>query len=381
MKEKRFAELCKEVEKCNICKNIMFTPHLLDSNCFVKEAGSASYINRWNIIQGSLDADIMVIGQDYGNSNETNFVTDKYLKRLIFDVFGIDIENKSSRLFFTNVANCYRKNKSTGVINTGCLALCANKFMSRLIDIISPKVIVALGQRTFEALACCENARLICKNPTNKCDNKDNFETIIGFDYCLVLGDNFEIPVFPVYHPGSNSNMNRPYEKQRNDWLRVKNYLDNYSGGKRKHFVYHHNMFGPSCEVAGVNRPEDFEIYCHLEHKVCAPTKCNDCEYHNHSEMGNGICCYWEEFYENVSDEHYTVQNSDAYLEFERVERNMKNHLVSANNAHKYDKYRENFIKAVKEMASRPNLYNLDDCVVWPDDDADLEIIKKELEK
>ena len=28
-----------------------------------------------------------------------------------------------------------------------------------------------------------------------------------------------------------------------------------------KHLVYHHNMFGPSCEIASLNNDEDFKIY------------------------------------------------------------------------------------------------------------------------
>ncbi len=222
-----YLKLCEDVRACSVCQNILFTPHIENSDFLTHDTkiNNETYINRWNFLQDSLDAEIMVIGQDYGYCGETSFVTDKTLKRLFLDVFSIDIDEKSPHLYFTNIANCYRRHKSTGNINKGCLALCANKFMTRLIDIISPKVIIVLGQDTFNALACCDKSKLICKNPTeSRADN--NFSTIVKFDYSLVLEDGKEISVFPVYHPGSNGRINRPYEKQLEDWTKISKHIE-----------------------------------------------------------------------------------------------------------------------------------------------------------
>ena len=87
----------------------------------------------------------------------------------------------------------------------------------------------------------------------------------------------------------------------------------------KKHLVVHHNMFGPSCEVAGINNPCDFEIYCYREHKICVPT-CENCKYFAGSEMGKGIACEWQETYEAVSGDEHFVQHDEAYFEFQRVE-------------------------------------------------------------
>ena len=87
-----------------------------------------------------------------------------------------------------------------------------------------------------------------------------------------------------------------------------------------KHLVKHHNMFGPSCEIAGLNNEEDFKIYCHLERKICIPTKCDRCKYFAGDEMGKGICCEWEESYDHVSVEDYPVQHDEVYFELQRVE-------------------------------------------------------------
>ena len=86
------------------------------------------------------------------------------------------------------------------------------------------------------------------------------------------------------------------------------------------HLVQHHNMFGPACEVASACNEDDFKIYCHKEHKICIPQKCTECEYFGHSEMGTGICCIWEETYEDVSGDDHVVRHDEAYFEFQRVE-------------------------------------------------------------
>ncbi|MBE7033199.1 MAG: DUF1643 domain-containing protein [Ruminococcaceae bacterium] len=105
----------------------------------------------------------------------------------------------------------------------------------------------------------------------------------------------------------------------------MQTFIKNWGNSKmkkteKKHLVYHHNMFGPSCEVAHLNNEEDFKIYCHLEHKICKPTKCNSCGYFFGDEEGKGKCCVWEETYDSVSDEHHPVQWDEAYFEFQRVE-------------------------------------------------------------
>ena len=87
-----------------------------------------------------------------------------------------------------------------------------------------------------------------------------------------------------------------------------------------KHLVKHRNMYGPSCEVASGNNKDDFKIYCHNEHKVCIPKKCGKCEYFGGSEMSYGICCIWEESYEDVSSDEHIVQHDEVDMEFQRVE-------------------------------------------------------------
>lgn len=89
---------------------------------------------------------------------------------------------------------------------------------------------------------------------------------------------------------------------------------------EKRHLVSHHNMYGSSCEVASENDEYDFKIYCHKEHEICVPKKCDKCEYFGGSEMGKGICCIWEESYNDISGDEHVVKHDEAYMEFQRAE-------------------------------------------------------------
>ena len=243
-KEAEFKALCEDVKKCTICHKVKFSPHLVNSDFLSHEKSSdeTDYVNKWNIAKWNPNKgyhgdkiDIMIIGQDYGafENNNDESPTDINLKKLIFNELKIDINDENHRLFLTNMANCYRQKKSTGKINKGCLYLCTHKFMGRLIKIISPKVIIVLGQDTFDALAFCDGAELICANPSTTNKN-NNFSTIIEISgYKLVFENGLEIPVFPVYHTGKLGNMNSSKNQKTNnnnneenfDWKKIAEHL------------------------------------------------------------------------------------------------------------------------------------------------------------
>lgn len=232
-KKEAFRRLVEDVANCHICEKLVTLPHVHNSEYLENDDHGLStehpYINRWNLWQGGLDADIMVIGQDYGtkedgnafevcNYTDTANPTDNRLKQLFKCAFGIDINSKDERLFFTNMANCYRHRKTSGGMNSAWLPICANKFMSRLIEIIRPKTIIVLGRAAFEALYCMEDLKIVCLDSVN--GGKDSYSEIISHRFQIDL-DGAKINVFPVFHPGSNSKINRSKEQQIKDWKRI----------------------------------------------------------------------------------------------------------------------------------------------------------------
>lgn len=232
MKNERFKALAEDVCRCHICENLVTLPHLKNSEKLINDDHGLNdkqpYVNRWNLWQGDLNADIMVIGQDYGQmEDDPNFnrsigddsnPTDKKLKQLFQTCFNFDLDSKTAPLFFTNMANCYRVQRTSGGMHSGWLPLCANKFMARLIRIIRPKIIIVLGRVAFEAFYCMDGLPLICLDAAEK--GKESFDEIIQHRYRLDL-DGENIDVFPVFHPGSNSQINRTFDRQLEDWKKI----------------------------------------------------------------------------------------------------------------------------------------------------------------
>ena len=231
MKNDEFRRLVEDVSKCHICERLVTLPHIENGECLENDDHGLDtdrpYINRWNLWQGNLDADIMVIGQDYGQKEDgvaievcsyadsTNH-TDRKLRELIECAFDKSIDEMP--LFFTNMANCYRKKRTSGGMHSGWLPICANKYMERLIRIIRPKIIIILGRSAFEALHCMENLAVECLDSIKS--GKESYAEMIQHRYQIDLGDE-KIDVFPVYHPGANSQMNRTFDQQLEDWKKI----------------------------------------------------------------------------------------------------------------------------------------------------------------
>ena len=231
MKKDEFRRLVEDVSRCHICERLVTLPHIENSERLENDDHGLDtdrpYINRWNLWQGNLDADIMVIGQDYGQKEDgvaievcsyadsTNH-TDRKLRELIECAFDKSIDEMP--LFFTNMANCYRKKRTSGGMHSGWLPICANKYMERLIRIIRPKIIIVLGRSAFEALHCMDNLSIKCLDPIKS--GKESYAEMIQHRYQLDLDDE-KIDVFPVYHPGANSQMNRTFEQQLEDWKKI----------------------------------------------------------------------------------------------------------------------------------------------------------------
>ena len=233
MKKDEFRHLVEDVSKCHICERLVTLPHIENSERLENDDHGLDtdrpYINRWNLWQGNLDADIMVIGQDYGQKEDGVAIevcswsdktdqTNIRLKALFKEAFEIDLDSNEIPLFFTNMANCYRKKRTSGGMHSGWLPICANKYMERLIRIIRPNIIIVLGRSAFEALHCMENLSVQCLDPIKSCE--ESYAEMIQHFYQIDLGDK-KIDVFPVYHPGANSQMNRTFEQQLEDWKKI----------------------------------------------------------------------------------------------------------------------------------------------------------------
>lgn len=241
-------------------------------------------INLWSYWQGSLNAKILLVGQDWGTVNpksdndkyrnertkenvqkmdrgeaaayfdgideKIRFKTDNFIIEL-FKALGNeygDVTCKNDDLFFTNLCLGYRSEGNSQGFRVKWLRddvkyLCGfdegEKHISGLLEIIKPDVVICLGKKTYEVLvqqydkALYDDikygtAELAKSDFFKRLDQKSNFMTI------QIEGK--EIRIYGVAHPGPQGIANR-YSKskkedkkdgkslQREDWQNIRNWL------------------------------------------------------------------------------------------------------------------------------------------------------------
>ncbi len=185
-------------------------------------------LNPWELWYGNLDAEILVIGQDFSdekyfidnlNSNwqkEIDSPTNKTLQSLLKNLgYEIDlpknqIVNKSLPLFFTNAVLGIKKNGMTGAIKEKWYKETAKLFTKELIEIIQPKFIITLGKHSYNMMCIAYdiNAEKLFKNVKLEQNINQNFQW------------------FAVSHCSPTGRINRNLEKQHDDWKEMKQLMD-----------------------------------------------------------------------------------------------------------------------------------------------------------
>lgn len=193
-------------------------------------------INLWTYWQGSLDAKIMLVGQDWGspwdggaekimqrirriNDGESVFYsslaemqlspTDSNLEKL-FHVLGYDVTKKEPDLFFTNFILGYRDHGTSGGFRQQWVRDDAPYF-KRLAEIIEPETIICLGKNTFKGVMYALTGKMERVRGFNRfLDNGENHRTV-----SLPSGN--PIRVYAVAHCGTIGTMNRNRGKKAED--------------------------------------------------------------------------------------------------------------------------------------------------------------------
>jgi len=182
------------------------------------------HLNAWGYWHGNLNAEILLIGQDFGDcdyylnndgkDNPTN-VTNLRLASL-FGELGIDLgqsnaPNSLEKLYFTNAVLGVKKGGMAAPIKKEWYLDTAKKFIKPLIEIIEPKIIIAMGSKAYEVVSIIYSLDLkplkniVDTNPISLQDNKK---------------------LFVVYHCSGLGIANRAFNIQRDDWQKIKLCLD-----------------------------------------------------------------------------------------------------------------------------------------------------------
>lgn len=160
-KQKNYKALVQKRKACRICEDYGLKNQAVIANGRFDEEIA---IGAWSLWQGSLNAKIMLVGQDWGDqasfekdqgaSGIDDNVTDINLITL-FKTLGIDLAhptegNRNPFLFFTNIVLCMKKGGLAAKIPGKCYSNCAHLFLKDLIKIIQPKIIITLGKNAYQ---------------------------------------------------------------------------------------------------------------------------------------------------------------------------------------------------------------------------------------
>lgn len=252
----RYNKLVEDVNHC---------PHIDECSKSIKVqlCEGCNEVNLWTYWEGGrdrLDAEIMLVGQDWGDIPDydatkkalekagdarggieykelfetMSSATDENLCKLFCEIegckdVGSDLDNserKCSKVFFTNYVCCYRVGNTSGGFDKNWTENCSGYF-KELVDIIQPKIIICLGRKTFDSALSALGA------PKSKGRYND---VILEGAVNVIIGDT-NVKVYPVAHPGAMGTLNRcrakdnaskeiskakGLELQQSDWKKIK---------------------------------------------------------------------------------------------------------------------------------------------------------------
>ena len=222
-KEASCEKLVQDRKTCHACGEGLTNPSVCDGGRW-----DCNAIGAWSQWQGNLDAELMVVGQDWGDTrwfirakgratdtSKTNNTLLRLLSSIGFDVRVQSQTPDRGALFFTNAILCLKSGGAQASVMPEWFQECGARFLRPTIEIVRPKVVVCLGERAYHAVlgAWPEQGTRPGK-----------------FKDAVTSKPPVQLPggtmVFPVYHCGARTlNMSRNLDEQRRDWKRIGDFL------------------------------------------------------------------------------------------------------------------------------------------------------------
>lgn len=257
-KKEEYSLLVQEVKECAACASYPAKQKQKDGTvktvALVNDS-NRSHINQWAAWQGSLDADVLVIGQDFGELNDRKFrnsekliangvlytkswndtksggknPTDNNLIKYFREAYNIDADKPNKRLFFTNSVFCYKEGLLTNAVNNNWFKICNQRYMGCLIQIIRPEVVITLGSKALHGLRCSGGLLTSLDEKPLRNSYFSRLSRVVDSGAILISYTKIDpIYVCPVFHTGSFGDMTRrklggnPLE----DWKRYRQYIN-----------------------------------------------------------------------------------------------------------------------------------------------------------
>lgn len=219
-----YERLVEKRKACSLC-NGLCNPAMVGGGQY-----DSGHIGPWSLWQGNLRAALLVVGQDWGDvsyftrwtgrdqpsGNDTN----ENLQHLL-ETVGIRIgrprDPQDQVVFLTNLILCLKtKGGLQGDVDDEWFSNCSKAFFKPLLEMISPRAIIALGKKVSESILA------LCGIPYSK--HAALSKLMSRSPYQLTNST----VLFPVYHCGAKGvNFNRSMPEQKEDWSKVKEWLQN----------------------------------------------------------------------------------------------------------------------------------------------------------
>jgi DNA polymerase len=219
VKRARYNALVEARKACRACAGLT-NPSVCHGGTFDRDE-----VGAWSRWQGNLDANLMVIGQDWGDvawfvreagCSTSTSQTNRTLVKLLGDAgFEVKLPCESSgrgALFFTNAVLCLKEGGAQARVRDECFRNCGTRFLRPLIDLIRPRVVACLGERAYRAVLTSCGLR------------PGKFREAVESESPVDLPGG--VSVFAVYHCGARIlNTHRRFSAQRDDWRRIGKFL------------------------------------------------------------------------------------------------------------------------------------------------------------
>lgn len=214
MKQSAYADLVTQRQQCRLCIGLE-NPAAIDGGQF-----DSNQIGPWSRLHGDLDAQLMVVGQDwadiaylrkYKGLDDLRNPTMRTLGDLLASI-GIDApmncyDTGPRGVFLTNAVLCMKTGGLQGAVQAPWFTNCGTHFLRRQVEIVRPHVVVPLGERAYRAL--CDSFNI----------KSSSFRSAVEGPPLPLMEGTWMVP---VYHCGNRIlNTHRKKEQQLRDWQRV----------------------------------------------------------------------------------------------------------------------------------------------------------------
>ena len=220
-----YAELVARRKACRACTGLT-NPSAVDDGAF-----DSDHIGPWSRWQGRLSADLMLVGQDWGDTryfrryqgldddrNPTNRTLMKLLQGIGMTIGPPSSAGSNDLVFFTNAVLCLKEGGLQGPVRAAWFQNCA-PFLRRQVEIIAPRVVATLGEYALQAVR--KAFQLPPRSLASSVADTEG-EILVGNTRLLA-----------VYHCGARVlNTHRKLDAQIRDWARIGNVLSSSSGSQ-----------------------------------------------------------------------------------------------------------------------------------------------------